>query len=150
MKSEIKKINVFTSHRSLVDRRRSAEIDTLIAGHSLCAAPTQDEIAKIVGTLKARPVITPVLVDGKGHVIAGQGLVDAVKRLGCDTMPVYYLRDLSADDLHAYAGSLMRYADFLEIDRDVFRADTDRVTALADIVRVVRKKRYVPSDRRVA
>lgn len=100
--------------------------------------------------LKATSVIAPVLVDGKGRVIAGQALMEAVTRLGCDSLPVYRLEDLSADDLQAHAGFLMRYAHIFKLDLDVLRADTDRITALADIVRVVRTKRRVPSDRRAA
>lgn len=123
-----------TSHRHLIDRRISVDRDKIPGPHSPGIVPSDDQLSDIALCLKKRKVLTPVLLAEDQRVLAGAGLAEAAILLGSKTVPAYRLADLSADDLRIYAKSLLRYADIAQIDREVFRADVDRVVALAETV----------------
>lgn len=53
------------------------------------------QIDQIAGSIREFGFVNPVLVDGKGIIIAGHGRIEAARRLGLEKVPVIELGDLS-------------------------------------------------------
>jgi DNA modification methylase len=64
---------------------------------------TQAQIGQIAKSIKSFGFNSPVLVDGKGLVIAGHGRVLALQRMGAKDLPVIRLDHLTPEQARAYA-----------------------------------------------
>lgn len=56
---------------------------------------SEHQLDQIVASIREFGFVNPVLVDGKGVIIAGHGRVEAARRIGMDKVPVIELGDLS-------------------------------------------------------
>lgn len=62
----------------------------------------EEQIEQIASSIKEFGFTNPVLVDGRGEIIAGHGRVVAAKRLGLKTIPTISLEYLTPEQKKAY------------------------------------------------
>ena len=62
----------------------------------------EEQIDKIVRSIKEFGFINPVLIDGNYGIIAGHGRVMGAKRLGMEEVPCLFIEDLSDEQKRAY------------------------------------------------
>ena len=63
---------------------------------------TDEQITQVAASIKEFGFTNPVLIDGKGGIIAGHGRVMAAKKLGIDEVPCIELSNLSEAQRKAY------------------------------------------------
>lgn len=63
--------------------------------------PSDEQAARIAGSIRSFGFTNPVLVDGANCVIAGDGRVTAARKVGLGTVPVIELGHLSDRDKRA-------------------------------------------------
>ena len=63
---------------------------------------SEAQVAKIARSLEEFGWTNPILVDGKGRIVAGHGRLLAARELGMETVPVITLGDLTEDQRRAY------------------------------------------------
>lgn len=63
---------------------------------------SEEQIDKIVRSIKEFGFINPVLIDGNYGIIAGHGRVMGAKRLGMEEVPCLFIEDLSDEQKRAY------------------------------------------------
>mgnify|MGYP001115487520 CR=1 FL=1 len=72
-------------------------------------------------------VLTPVLLDSDGSVIAGQSLVDAAIQIGLDNIPVINFGKLNAHERKICVNSMHRYFDIADLDHEFFLIETQHL-----------------------
>lgn len=72
-------------------------------------------------------VLTPVLLDSEGCVIAGHSLVDAAIQIGLDDIPVINFGKLNAHERQICVSSMHRYFSIADLDQEVFLIETQHL-----------------------
>ena len=72
----------------------------------------------------------PILIDGKGTIIAGHTRYEAAKRLGMDKVPCIRVDDLTDEQIRAYRIADNKVAEASSWNDDVLRAEMDALKAL--------------------
>lgn len=87
-------------------------------------------IARIVEGLIAVGVMTPVLLDGDGDVIAGHGLVAAAIELDLEDIPAIDHDGLSPSERRAFAKSMARFFHDAGLDAQALRTEVRHAMVL--------------------
>jgi len=77
-------------------------VDDLIPYINNARTHTDEQITQVAASIKEFGFTNPVLIDGKGGIIAGHGRVMAAKKLGIDEVPCIELSNLSKAQRKAY------------------------------------------------
>ena len=86
---------------------------------------SEDQVAQIAASIREFGFTNPVLVDGKGGIIAGHGRVLAAKSLGLASVPVLVLDHLTEAQRRAYVIADNKLALNAGWDEDVLRAEIE-------------------------
>lgn len=76
------------------------------------------QIRQIARSIKTFGFTNPILIDGKGMVIAGHGRLEAAKLIGMETVPTVCLEHMSEAEVRAYVIADNRLAELAEWDQD--------------------------------
>ena len=77
------------------------------------------QIRQIAASIEEFGWTNPVLIDGKGGIIAGHGRVEAAKLLGLETVPTIRLQDMTEAQKRAYIIADNRPAELAGWDAEV-------------------------------
>ncbi len=77
-------------------------VDALVPFANNSRTHSEDQVARIAGSIREFGFNNPVLVDGGNGIIAGHGRVLAARKLGMDTVPVIELGHLTEAQKRAY------------------------------------------------
>ncbi|MBN8630057.1 MAG: hypothetical protein J0L76_04285 [Rhodobacterales bacterium] len=91
-------------------------------------------VAHLVEGLIAIGVMTPVLLDGDGNVIAGHGLVAAAIELGLDDVPAIDDDGLSPSERRAFAKSMARFFRDAGLGAQALRAEVRQAMVLTALL----------------
>ena len=80
---------------------------------------SKKQIRQIADSIKTFGWTNPVLVDGKGGVIAGHGRIEAAKLLGINKVPTIRLKDLTTAEIRAYVLADNKLAENAGWDREL-------------------------------
>lgn len=80
---------------------------------------SEDQVARIAGSIREFGFNNPVLVDGENGIIAGHGRVLAARKLGLDTVPVIELAHLTETQKRAYILADNKLAEQAGWDREL-------------------------------
>lgn len=76
-------------------------------------------------------VLTPVLLDREGNIVAGCGLVKVAIRFLLDDIPALRLEDLTPEELPVFTRSMSHYFDIVGLEKWVFRSEARQIIAMA-------------------
>ena len=76
--------------------------DSLTPYRNNARTHSKKQIQQIANSIKRFGFTNPILIDGKGHLIAGHGRLAAAKLLGMTEVPTISLEHLSEDEKRAY------------------------------------------------
>lgn len=91
---------------------------------------SQEQVKKIAASIEEFGFNNPVLIDGKGVIIAGHGRVLAAESLGMDTVPTIELKHLSKAQRKAYIIADNKIALDASWDIDLLRIEFDSLKDL--------------------
>jgi len=86
---------------------------------------SEDQVAQIAASIREFGFTNPVLIDGKGGIIAGHGRVLAAQSLGLDAVPVLVLDHLTETQRRAYVIADNKLALNAGWDHDMLRAELE-------------------------
>lgn len=87
-------------------------------------------IEPVAQSIKRFGFRVPILIDGKGTIIAGHTRYEAAKRLGMDKVPCIQVDDLTDEQIRAYRIADNKVAEASSWNDDVLRAEMDALKAL--------------------
>ena len=87
-------------------------------------------IEPVAKSIKEFGFRVPILIDGKGTIIAGHTRYEAAKRLGMDKVPCIRVDDLTDAQVKAYRIADNKVAEASTWNDDVLRAEMDALKAL--------------------
>lgn len=87
-------------------------------------------IEPVAQSIKRFGFRVPILIDGKGTIIAGHTRYEAAKRLGMDKAPCIRVDDLTDEQIRAYRIADNKVAEASSWNDDVLRAEMDALKAL--------------------
>lgn len=87
-------------------------------------------IEPVAQSIKRFGFRVPILIDGKGTIIAGHTRYEAAKRLGMDKVPCIRVDDLTDEQIRAYRIADNKVAEASSWNDDVLRAEMDALKAL--------------------
>jgi DNA modification methylase len=80
---------------------------------------SKKQIAQIADSIGEFGFTNPILIDGKRHIMAGHGRVEAARLLGKSTVPVIRIEHLTKAQKHAYVIADNRLAELAGWDREI-------------------------------
>jgi DNA methylase len=89
------------------------------------------QVRKLAASLDRFGFVLPILIDPRGRVVAGWGLVLAARHLGLNEVPAISLTDLSETDLRMLRLALNRIADDCAWDRQALALEFAEILELA-------------------
>lgn len=89
------------------------------------------QVAMIAASIKEFGFNNPVLIDGKGNVIAGHGRLMAARKLGMDEVPCLVLDHMTEAQKRAYILADNQIATKSGWDKDLLRKELDALQGLA-------------------
>ena len=87
-------------------------------------------IEPVAQSIKRFGFRVPILIDGKGTIIAGHTRYEAAKRLDMDKVPCIRVDDLTDEQIRAYRIADNKVAEASSWNDDVLRAEMDALKAL--------------------
>jgi hypothetical protein len=87
-------------------------------------------VGPVAQSIKEFGFRVPILIDGKGTIIAGHTRYEAAKRLGIDKVPCIRVDDLTDAQIKAYRIADNKVAEASSWNDDVLRAEMDALQAL--------------------
>lgn len=87
-------------------------------------------VGPVAQSIKEFGFRVPILIDGKGTIIAGHTRYEAAKRLGMDKVPCIRVDDLTDAQIKAYRIADNKVAEASSWNDDVLRAEMDALQAL--------------------
>lgn len=87
-------------------------------------------IEPVAQSIKRFGFRVPILIDGKGTIIAGHTRYEAAKRLGMDEVPCIRVDDLTDEQIRAYRIADNKVAEASSWNDDILRAEMDALKAL--------------------
>ena len=87
-------------------------------------------IEPVAKSIKEFGFRVPILIDGKGTIIAGHTRYEAAKRLGMDKVPCIRVDDLTDAQIKAYRIADNKVAEASTWNDDILRAEMDALKAL--------------------
>lgn len=87
-------------------------------------------VGPVAQSIKEFGFRVPILIDGKGTIIAGHTRYEAAKRLGMDKVPCILVDDLTDAQIKAYRIADNKVAEASSWNDDVLRAEMDALQAL--------------------
>ena len=91
---------------------------------------SDEQIEQIASSIAQFGFLNPILVDGKGRVVAGHGRLQAATRIGLDEVPTLCVAHLTKDELRAFAIADNRIAEKAGWDRETLRVELEELQAL--------------------
>ena len=88
-------------------------------------------IAMIKDVVLSIGVLTPVLLDSEGNIVAGCGLVKAAICLLLDDIPALRIEDLTPEEWPIFTQSMAHYFDIVRLEKRVFRSEARQIIAMA-------------------
>lgn len=87
-------------------------------------------IEPVAQSIKRFGFRVPILIDGKGTIIAGHTRYEAAKRLGMDKVPCIRVDDLTDEQIRAYRIADNKVAEASSWNDDILRTEMDALKAL--------------------
>lgn len=87
-------------------------------------------VGPVAQSIKEFGFRVPILIDGRGTIIAGHTRYEAAKRLGMDKVPCILVDDLTDAQIKAYRIADNKVAEASSWNDDVLRAEMDALQAL--------------------
>jgi ParB-like chromosome segregation protein Spo0J len=112
-------------------KTKQVPIEQLSQDPSNVRRHSERNLSAIVASLRKFGQQKPIVIDGKGIILAGNGTYEAAKRLGWDTIAVVQT-DLKGSEATAYAIADNRTAELAEWDE----------TALAETLRALQSEEF--------
>lgn len=112
-------------------KTKQVPIEQLSQDPSNVRKHSERNLSAIVASLRKFGQQKPIVIDGKGIILAGNGTYEAAKRLGWDTIAVVQT-DLQGSEATAYAIADNRTAELAEWDE----------TALAETLRALQSEEF--------
>lgn len=88
---------------------------------------SEDHIECFARTIREVGFALPVITNGSGNIIAGQGRVEAALRLGIETIPMLPLAWLTEKERKYYVKTLTEFGDVAGWSRDMLEIDLQHV-----------------------
>lgn len=88
---------------------------------------SEDHIECFARTIREVGAALPVITNGIGNIIAGQGRVEAALRLGIETIPTLPLAWLTEKERKHYVKTLTEFGDLAGWSRDMLQIDLQHV-----------------------
>ena len=111
----------------MTQRLEVRKISTLIPYANNARTHSAEQIELLRRSLREFGFVTPVLIDGAGHVIAGHGRIEAAKLEGIEDAPCVLVEHLTDAQRRAYILADNRLAEL---------SDWDEVTRSAELLRL--------------
>lgn len=93
-------------------------------------AHSKDQIARLTEAIRTFEVFVPLLVDENGKVLAGNGRLEAARRLGLTEVPTIAISHLDEAAKRAFVLAENRLAELAEWDDDVLRVELQELRDL--------------------
>jgi len=106
--------------KAKVVERRLAELKTSPRN---ARTHTKKQIHLIAESIKGFGFVAPILIDGSGEVVAGQGRYEAAMLLGIKTVPVVCLDHLAPHQIRAYRIADNRLAEMAGWDNEILKVE---------------------------
>jgi hypothetical protein len=104
-------------------RYRMVKTDELVPHENNPRTHSDEQVAKIVRSIREFGFTNPILTDGDAGVIAGHGRLMAAQQLGLETVPTIELKHLTAAQRRAYVIADNRLAEDAGFDPDLLRIE---------------------------
>lgn len=105
-------------------------VDELIHPYKNNPRNNEAAIEPVAQSIKRFGFRVPILIDGKGTIIAGHTRYEAAKRLDMDKVPCIRVDDLTDEQIRAYRIADNKVAEASSWNDDVLRAEMDALKAL--------------------
>ena len=98
-----------------------------------CNTDEQDDryLPMIEDAVLSIGLLTPVLLDSEGKIVAGCGLVKAAICLLVDDIPALRLEDLTPEEWPIFMHSMAHYFEIVGLEKWVFRSEARQIIAMA-------------------
>lgn len=87
----------------------------------------QDQIDKIVNSIREFGFITPVIIDENNTILVGHGRTEAAKQAGLTEVPYRRITGLTDDQKRAYILADNRLSEIAEWDEDLLKMELERI-----------------------
>lgn len=88
------------------------------------------QLAGIKASIEQFGFVSPILIDGKGRIIAGNARVEAAKALGMETVPAVLIDHLTPEEIRAYVLADNRLAELGTWNREVLQLELEELSVL--------------------
>lgn len=105
----------------------TVDIDSIIPYVNNQKKHPEDQIQKIMGSIKEFGVVNPLIVDKDNVLIAGHGRLEALKRLKYDKVPVVRAEHLTPTQIKAYRIADNRLAELSIWDEELLAIDMEEL-----------------------
>ena len=108
----------------------NVKIENLIPYKNNARTHSEEQIVKIVNSIKQFGFINPVLVDGKLNIISGHGRVLAAEKMKLKEVPCLFIEDLTEEQKRAYIIADNRLALDAGWDEDLLKMELEELKNL--------------------
>ena len=88
---------------------------------------SKKQVRQIAASMKRFGIINPIIVDGRGEIIAGHARAEAIKLLGLKSAPVVRVKHLSSTELRAYMLADNKLAANAGWDRELLAVELEEL-----------------------
>ena len=106
------------------------DIEKLIPYINNAKIHSDDQIARIAGSIREFGFVNPVLIDRDYNIIAGHGRVAAARKLALKDVPCVYVEGLTDAQRKAYILADNKLGELAEWDMDLVAAELEELQAL--------------------
>ena len=92
----------------------------------------QEQINKIVNSIKEFGFITPVIIDENNTILVGHGRTEAAKQAGLEQVPYRRITNLTDEQKRAYILADNRLSDIAQWDEKLLQIELDNITLNMD------------------
>lgn len=109
----------------VVPKMKTMKIVDLVPYVNNAKRHTDEQIAMIAESIKARGFFGTVVVDSEGVIVVGHGRVAAAEKAGMKEIPVQVADHLSADEIRAHRLADNRLAEITDLDPELAKIELE-------------------------
>jgi DNA modification methylase len=106
-------------------------IDRLQAADRVLRNHSKAQMAALTGSIAAFGISAPIVVDRAGKVVDGHAILEAAKRLGCETVPVIMLDHLTTEQARLYRIAVNKLGEQTRWDTVALRDEIVEILPIA-------------------
>lgn len=105
-------------------------VDSLVPYENNARTHSDEQVDKIIRSIKEFGFINPVLVNKENVIIAGHGRVMAAKKMGMSKVPCLYVEHLTDEQMRAYVIADNKLAEEAGWDMEILQNELEALQAL--------------------